>query len=75
MDKNSECYTVAIDRADNGDDTIMAISRRSGSKIEIFNTFFGEEAESKYAEFVKMFGVNVKNGACIIPKSNNGAVK
>lgn len=46
--KVSESYIIGIDISDNGDESVLTVSRLNGNKMTVVNTFTGEEAEWMY---------------------------
>lgn len=47
MLKKSESYIVSIDMSSE-DETVLAVAKMSGNKLEIINTLYGEHAEQMY---------------------------
>ena len=57
--KVSETLTIGVDISDNGDVSVLQIVRYSGSKREVVNTMYGEEAEWTYQHLINNCHHNV----------------
>ena len=44
----ADCYLIGIDISDNGDESVLTVSRVDGPKRTVINTFMGEEAKWMY---------------------------